>query len=169
MDEEQKVAAKPKGSKMMIVIIGLLVLLIGVIVAAFFFIMNSVNNAQTANIVQIELPSTTVNEVTFIETGGAVNTNLLVGTDGRDRRIVFSFDIGVNNTHEDAEELISLLTHARPVIRNIALSVARDLTFNEVNDRGGATVLTDEILRRLQDEFTTNLIVRIELTEFMAQ
>lgn len=173
MDDEENfdggaVAAKPSGGnrKMMGLVVFLLIVLIGVIAVAAFFIMGALGNDSTNQSV-IDLPAVTSSpeDVTHVGLGSSINTNLLTGPDGRDTMVHFNFTVAVNNTLSDSDDVISILRSSEPIVRSIALNILRDMTVSELNVRGGDTLLANELLRRLQDEFRTNLITDINIID----
>lgn len=173
MEENQNeavVVANPSGNrKIMILILGLLVVLIGVVVAIAIYIFTVLGGEPQEIVVEIPAPGgVALEDITFLPLSHPINTNLLTGADGRERRVSFDFSIGVNHSQDGAAELIALLERSEPVIRNIGLSVSRDMTFHEINSREGSAILAAEILNRLQDEFQTNLIIRVELGDLIA-
>ena len=166
MDEDQNVevaASAPAGNnkKMMILIVGLLLVLIAVVVAVAIYILSVLGQEQQPTIVDPHILTPGVEDITFISIGHPINTNLLTGADGRNMAITLNFNIGVNHSLDTAEETIELISNAEPVVRSIALSVLRDMTAFEVNSREGATQVANEIQRRLQEEFRTNLITGV--------
>ena len=175
MDEEEIVeegvatSKAPGGNKkMLVLIIVLLLILIGVIVAVAVFVLGALNNANDPNIVDLPSPIiTTVEDITHIPLSSHISTNLLVGPDGRDTMVMFDFTVGINHTVDGGEDMVELVTASEPVTRSIALSVLRDMTSAELNARGGSQIATAEILRRMQEEFRTNLITEIFLVNIL--
>ena len=173
MDEEQNVAAAAapaqagSNKKMMILIVGLLVLLIGVVVAVAVYVFTMLGDADGNNIIDPLVMQPSVSDITFIPLSHPINTNLLVGADGRTANVSINFSVGVNHEHEDSEELIELIIRAEPVVRSIAINVLRDMTAFEINSREGATVVGNIIMQRLQDEFASNLITGIYIFDLM--
>ena len=173
MDEEQNaVAIQPASAgsgnkKMMILIVGLLLLLIAVVVAVGFYVFTMLGNNDGNNIIDPGVAPPSIESITFVPLSHPINTNLLVGADGRTANVSINFSIGVNHDHEDSEELIALLERAEPVVRSIAINVLRDMTAFEINAREGSTVVGNIIMQRLQAEFATNLITGIYIFDIM--
>lgn len=170
MDEEQNVVAPATGGnnkKMMILIIGLLVVLIGVVVAVAIYIVGLLGQESQPSILEVLPPPPRVEDITFINISHPINTNLLGGPDGRQALITLNFSIGVNHSLPGGEDLIDLISSAEPIVRSIAISVVRNMTALEINTIEGHTEVSNEILRRLQDEFQTNLITGIFILDIM--
>ncbi|MCL1936554.1 MAG: flagellar basal body-associated FliL family protein [Defluviitaleaceae bacterium] len=174
MDDEEQIAAVPpqNNKKMMGLIIGLLLVLIAVVVAASIYIIGFLGNGGAAggnsgNIQDIILTTANIDDITFVPISHPINTNLLPDSNGRDAVVTLFFSIGINNTSENSGEMIRIISSAEPVIRNIGLSVIRDMTAFEVNSREGHLIISNEILRRLQQEFGTNLITNVYIMDLM--
>ena len=178
MDEDENVeevagSEKPAAGgnkKMMILIVALLLILIGVIVAVAIVILGALNSENEPVIMDVAPPLvTTVEDITFVPLGAPIATNLLTGPDGRETMVIFNFSVGVNHTAEGGDEMVELVEGAEPLIRNIALNVLRDMTNAEISARGGQQIATAEILRRIQEEFRTNLITDIFVIDVATQ
>ena len=173
MEDNQavEVVAQPgNNKKMMFLIIGLLVVLIGVVIAVAIYVVNVIGQEQdpllSTPVVDVAPAAPSVEDIHFIPIGAfPINTNLLTGADGRNMAITLNFNIGVDIGHPDGPELVAVMMGAEPVMRNIALSVVRDMTASEVNSRDGSTMLSNEIQRRIQEEFQTNLITGIYIMD----
>lgn len=171
--DENKTESRSKN--MMGLIVGLLFALIAIVIGIAVFILINGNfgggdNDDTgAPVIQIQPPAPTVGEKTFVTLSHPLNTNLLGGVDGRDAHITLDFSIAVLNTEANSDEVIRLLRDAEPVVRHIALSVIRDMTFTEVNARNGAEIISAALLRRLQDEFGSNLIIDVYIDDMVSR
>jgi flagellar basal body-associated protein FliL len=166
MEEKQQ----KKGNPMLIVLLLLMVVLIGVVVGVgWVFISNMNNDGPSGQIVQAA-GSTQVSDLEFIQISMPINTNLQTGPDGVLRRVSFDFSIAVDTRHgTQSAEIKRLLRGAEPVVRDIAISVLRDMTADTINSLGGSSALTAEIANRLRNEFATNLIVDIHIIQLMSQ
>ena len=95
-----------------------------------------------------------------------VATNLRVGNSGRSHLASVSFSIGIDNTRGDSEEIITLMTEKEAMVRDICLSTMRSMTYEELNRDDGMDVLREEILNRMRDEFRSNLIVSVTISDW---
>ena len=176
MDDEENVngaaAVNAKGGngKAMGLVIALLLVLIAVIVGVAFMVLGALGDTTpTGGVTTVEAQGLTPEDITHVTTGLPIVTNLLTDPNGREWMVVFSFTVGVNNTTAESSDLIRLLENSEPILRNIGLNVVRDVTGSELNARGGATLVSNEILRRVQDEFRSNLITDIMIVDLTTQ
>lgn len=175
MDDEENVEAggavaspAPAGNKkMMGLIVALLIVLIGVVVAVAIFVIGALNNGSDAGVTTLPAIDRGAEYITHVQLGSHISTNLLTGPDGREFNVLLNFTIGVNNTADNSDEILSLVQSSESIIRHTALNVIRDMTGAEVNARGGDIIIANEILRRLQEEFRTNLITDIFIVDLM--
>ncbi|MCL2699108.1 MAG: flagellar basal body-associated FliL family protein, partial [Defluviitaleaceae bacterium] len=76
--------------------------------------------------------------------------------------ISIELSIGINNTvRRESDTMIALITDKERIVRNVALGVIRRKTIQELERPDGLELLERDILSRLQDQFNTNLIVRV--------
>jgi flagellar basal body-associated protein FliL len=157
-----------KNKIMMIAIIALLVtLLLGV--GAVAVLVLRMPNSQTEQSLQMAPGATEVNPefIKVVPISQNISTNLLTDVDGSRHDIRFGISLGIDITNpSSSEELIALLIRQEAIVRDIALGVVRNKTFNELNRPDGRPNLANEILVQLQETFRTNLIVEVYITEF---
>jgi len=148
---------------MIIVIIVLLVVLIASVGAgAFFFI----TNADTLQEMEVDTPSTVLHlgeeEIFDIELGSPIRTNLAKSIDGSPHVISIELCVGINNSvKKESTDIINLVTEKEQVVRNVALTVIRKRTIQELERPDGLEMLEKDILSKLQEQFNSNLIVRV--------
>lgn len=164
-----------KNKTMLGVVIGLLVVMLGTIVGLGIYIVNSMGK-ETAE-------AATHQEVVVIDHADLkelpsyeVTTNLADGsvTDkngGKDSGHMLKLVVGLNINYEkdkikDADKLILVLTEKETTIKDIIISVVSTKTYEELKEIGAKDRIKEEILRKLQDEFQTNLIVSVKLGDW---
>ncbi len=157
-----------KSKVMFVVIIALLVILIGVIgfisFKAFSMLNNENDGANQDNTQQNNYVS--VSDIETIELSSPISTNLKVGPSGFEYVIRLSVAIGVNKTElKEAEELIALIQTKEPIVRDICLSVITNITYEELIAGDKQAILSSAILSRLQEEFETNLIYKVYVSD----
>lgn len=155
-----------KNKKIMMLIIGLLVALIIIVIVVAIFIVRSLNSdSSTVDPTPAAINVLTPADLEFISLHQPINTNLLTGIDGRERVVSFNLTIAINKNEDDSEEFITLLERSQPVVRDIALNVVREKTFEELRARDSTSLLSSEILMKLQEEYQSNLIVNVLITD----
>ena len=156
---------------MIIVIIVLLaVLLASAAVGVFFFI----TNAEAQQAVGVDSPSTVLHlgeeEIYDIELRSPIRTNLAKSIDGNPHVISIELSIGINNTvKKESIAIINLVTEKEQVVRNVALTVIRKKTIQELERPDGLEILEKDILNKLQEQFNSNLIVRVIGSDMILQ
>jgi flagellar basal body-associated protein FliL len=147
---------------LIIIVVLLVVLLVAAGVGVFFFIRAS--NAQDQ--MEVEPPITAIQldeeDIFDIPLGGAIRTNLARSLDGSAHVISIELSIGINNTvRRESDAMIALVTDKERIVRNVALGVIRRRTIQELERPDGLELLERDILNKLQEQFNTNLIVRV--------
>ena len=110
-------------------------------------------------------------EITLVSVGDSILTNLAVGADGSGKHYAsVEVTIGYDNTQKKvSEEFGALLHEYMPVARSVVLACLYSSTYEELRDPDGPAVLADLIKRRLQEEFSTKLIVAVYLDNWLWQ
>ncbi len=157
-----------KNKIMMIIIIVLLVVLLGAIVGVFIMFRGVVNtsNAQNEDVV-IELPDVKFSDQTLVSIP-SISTNLATGEDGIPHTAKVELAYSVVNNQEESADLIMLLGEKQLVVQSIALETIRSKTYEEMMRTDSQQMLEEEILKKLQDTFETNLIYNIIVYEIIA-
>ncbi|WP_250278427.1 flagellar basal body-associated FliL family protein [[Clostridium] colinum] len=157
----------------MILIIVLLVILLVLFAVGFGFLykaMNKANQGDEANVVvQQELK---IEDITNFPIGDPIVTNLLEGPDKKTHVIKINVSLGINtskDTAKDAEKLIPTLEAQKPVIKDTVIGICRSKTYEELNMTDARVVLKNEILLKLQEIFSTDLIVDVYVDEIFLQ
>lgn len=157
-----------KSKILFFVIIGLLVVLIGVIgVVSFkaFSIIGS-DETETENSATQQSGNVSKENITILDLTSPISTNLKTGPSGIDYAIRVSIGIGINNTDPDAAApIIELLSTKETMVRDICLSVITNMTYEELTAGDAQAILSKAILQRLQEEFETNLIYDVYVSD----
>ncbi len=160
-----------KSKIMFIVIIALLVILIGIIGFISFKAFDMLNNGNEGNdnvVVQDNYVS--ISDLETVELSSPISTNLKTGASGLEYSIRVSIAIGVNNTDKDnSPKIIDLLTTKEAIVRDICLSVITNMTYEELKAGDTQSILSKAILLRLQEEFETNLIYDVYVSDIYIQ
>lgn len=161
-----------KNKIMMIAIIVLLISVIGAVVGVGVMVVKSLG-ADKASIEEEapEYANISHSELTLVNIDGPISTNLLTGVDEIPHTVKLDLSIGVVNTKETLDEslaLLSLLETKKVVIKSIILDTVKRKTYEEIMQTSAKGKLQNEIKRKLQIEFGTNLIYNVEIFEFIA-
>jgi flagellar basal body-associated protein FliL len=160
-----------RSKTMMLIIIVLLILLLGTVVAVTVFLLGLVgdNNAYEFHeqapppIVQ-ELRITEMEEVIL---GDRIVTNLAVSQDGTRGMVSTQVVVAVSVADEDAfNDFIPVLMNRIHFARAIALEVLGGQVYDDVRSVEGRQMTAELILHRLQEEFETNLLVRVFFSDW---
>ncbi len=160
-----------KSKIMFIVIIALLVILIGIIGFISFkaFSMLNADPAAEENATQ-QTSYVSIADIQTVPLSSPISTNLKTGPSGLEYSIRVSVAIGVNTTdQENSPALITLLTEKEPIVRDICLSVITNMTYEELKAGDSQAILSKAILLRLQEEFETNLIYDVYVSDIYIQ
>jgi flagellar basal body-associated protein FliL len=163
-----------KGKLMMVIIIALLVILLGAVVGVSIYVMNLINSQTTiADVVNAQsqiATSLSIDEKASMSLGDAIVTNLATGADGRKHFISVNGYIAYDIRDKKASDTFATkLTNNIHIARSIALACIISSTYEDLRDPDGMSILADRITRRLQEEFETNLIVDVYLSDFLLQ
>lgn len=157
-----------KNKILMIVIIVLLVVLLGAIIFLGITIGNIVKTNESESnrgTVTRDVP-VSLDELAIVPLDSAINTNLKTGTDGVSHMASVSLSVGAIKTNKkESPKIIESLTLNADVVKDICLSAIRAKTFEELRRQDGQDVLRNEILIRLREEFQTNLIYTVYITD----
>jgi len=156
-----------KSKPLMIVIIALLVLVLGAISAASFFLIRSLGK-NNAPVVSAEAPVTklTIDQIEKVPLKTPISTNLSAGHDGVEHYVKINLAIGVNNTDKnESPKMLSSLESNEMVVRDIVLGVLRSQTYEDLTVPEGQDLLKDSIKTQLQEEFNSNLIVQVYISD----
>ena len=164
-----------KNKVMMIVIVVLLVLLLGLLGVGFVYVGNLLKNTQMAegsqggnsNNWSMNASQLDPKEIYLFALEKPVATNLKKGADGSSHSASVSFSVGIDNTRKkDSDEAIALIIEKEAMVRDICLSTMRSMTHEELSREDGMDILRNEVLNKLRDEFHSNLIVSVSISDW---
>lgn len=158
----------------MILIIVLLVALLVLFAVGFAFLYKAMNKAneggETNVVVEQQLA---IEDITNFPLGDVIVTNLLEGPDKKEHVIKLTVSsLGINNskdTSKEAGKLIPTLEAQKPIIKDTIIGICRSKTYEELNMTDARVVLKNEILVKLKEIFSTDLIVDVYIDEIFVQ
>jgi flagellar basal body-associated protein FliL len=151
----------------MMVIIALLVILLGAVgFVAYYAVTMSNATANSDPVKVIESGRLTVEQIETVSLTSPISTNLRKSDGVAAQYIKIDLSIGVNNTDKkESPRIVDSLAKNEMVTRDIVLSILRSQTYNELSVPEGQELLKDNIKRRLQEEYDTNLIVQVYISD----
>lgn len=155
-----------KNKIMMLSIIILLVVLLATIAAGFFITLKKINQEPSAEgQVQTEAPASP-EEIILFDVADSIYTNLKKGDDGKEHIIKLGVSLGIDNTDKKKGEPYKTELEAKiPMIKDTVIGILRNKTYDELQQADAQNILREEILERLQQDFNTNLIVNVYLSD----
>ena len=164
-----------KSRLMMIVIIALLVILIGTVVGTTLFLLSGPDPDPD---IFAEVPEpvhhpqrTSLMDMIEVSLGERFQTNLATGPDGRVSMVIAEVVVGVDGEAELAElEPFMLSFNARiGMARSVIIQEFGNAHFDEVNTPEGQLALAETMTRALQEQFESNLILRVFFSDWTVQ
>ena len=164
-----------KSRLMMIVIIALLVILIGTVVGTTLFLLSGTDPAPD---IFAEVPDpvhhpqrTSLMDMIEVSLGERFQTNLATGLDGRVAMVIAEVVVGLDGDAELAElEPFMLSFNARlGMARSVIIHEFGNAHFEDVNSPEGQMALAETMTRALQEQFETNLILRVFFSNWTVQ
>jgi len=157
----------------MFIIIALLVILLGAVAFVSFYLFKTIgkNTSETANAASEANTATpvtklTVDQIEKVPLSSPISTNLLTGDDGVEHYVKINLSIGVNNTDKkESPKMLTSLANNEMVVRDIILGILRNQTYEDLTLPEGQELLKDNIKSKLQDEFNSNLIVQVYISD----
>jgi flagellar basal body-associated protein FliL len=151
----------------MIIIIVLLVLLLGAVAYISFFVLKlSDKNPNESGSTAPQSVSLTVDQIEKVPLSSPISTNLFNSDDGVEHYVKINLSIGVNNTDKkESPKMVESLTKNEMVTRDIVLSILRGHTYEDLSLPEGQELLKDGIRSRLQEEYGSNLIVQVYISD----
>ncbi len=159
-----------KNKILMVVIIALLVILLAAIAFLGFSVSKFLSgpkddNTEVTDTTEISVP---VDKIQTVNLSRPIATNLLKGADGASHNISVNPVIGVNITNKkEGEKIVTLLTEKESIVRDICGDIVRSKTYEELSRPDGKDLLCQEILERLQEEFSSDLIYQVYADDFI--
>ncbi len=161
-----------KSKIMFIIIIVLLVALIGIASFISIKLIGAIGNEEEGGGGSTQQVSTVVpiEDIKVINLATPISTNLKTGPSGIEYSIRLSIGIGVNNSDpKTGEPIVALLSANETIVRDICLSVITNMTYDEITAGDKQAILSKAILLRLQEEFETNLIYDVYVSDIYIQ
>lgn len=156
-----------KNKAMMIAIIILLVVLLVTIGVGFFI---TFKNLDKSSAPKDEKPTAVDQNNISLVTADEIITNLRVGADEKTHTIKVKISLGIDTSDKkNSEEFITMLGEKDLVVSDVILGVLRNKTYEELNKGDAQEILRDEILGKLQQQFNTNLIVTVYVSDLFLQ
>lgn len=157
-----------KNKIMMIAIMVLLVVLLVTIGVGFFITLKNLNAGAASS--EEEERVVVQEDIKLLKLEDSIYTNLRKGIDGKDHIIKVSLSLGIDNTKEkQATEFIETLIEKEVIVMDVAIGVLRNKTYEELQKSDTQEVLREEILSKLQQEFNSNLIVNVYMSDLFLQ
>jgi len=151
----------------MIIIIALLVVLLGAVsFVSYYFLRISGPNSSGDSYQGSPATQLTMDQIEKVSLSGPISTNLLKGNDGAERYVKINLSIGVNNTDKkESPKMLNTLESNEMVIRDIVLGIMRNQTYEDITLPDGQDLLKENIKTQLQEEFKSNLIVQVYISD----
>ena len=160
-----------KSKLMMIIIIVLLVLLLGTVVAVSFFLINmGGSNEPTVGIEHLPPDQVRLRDLYPIYLGDdQITTHLAEGPTGRTGNVRANVIAGIDTTGDqrEFEEFVRDFNVRISMARSIAIEVLNGLTYEEIRTPEGQNAASEAIMRRLQENFESPLIVNIRFSNWV--
>lgn len=158
-----------KNKIMMILIIVLLVILLLTIGVGFFITFKNLNSGD--QITEEEKEPVRQENIQLISYDGeSLYTNLRTGDDNKKHVIRVGYSLGIDiSDKKESEAFITTLSEKTPIVKDVIIGVLRNKTYEELQKSDAQAVLREEILEKLQQEFDSNLIVTIYLSDLFLE
>ena len=156
-----------KSKPLMIIIIALLVVLIGAISFVSVFFIKTMGHESTG-VSGAETPAAqlTIDQIEKVPLSSPISTNLSSGNDGAVHYVKINLSIGVNNTDKkESPKMLASLQNNETVVRDIVLGIVRSQTYEALTATEGQELLKYNIKTQLQEEFSSNLIVQVYISD----
>ncbi len=158
-------------SKMLntIVLVLLVVLTITVLVIGFFTYKIVFPTEEQAIVIKYEELKPT--DIITIKLDDNITSNLLM--EGNEKEyfaiVEMSYEIAnIEEYEEEVTELISVLQNSEVIVRRIATNEIRKRTYDEMLSNQIYDELAEDILKQLQEEFSTELICNVMIHKVIA-
>ena len=164
-----------KSRLMMIVIIALLVILIGTVIGTTIFLLSGPDPdpdifAEVPDPVH-HLQRTSLMDMVEVSLGERFQTNLATGIDGRVAIVIAEVVVGMDGEADLAElESFIMSFNARiGMARSVIIQEFGSAYFEDVNTPEGQLALAETMTRSLQEQFESNLILRVFFSDWTVQ
>jgi flagellar basal body-associated protein FliL len=160
-----------KNKIMMVVIVVLLVVLLGTTAGLAYLLYRNFSGQASAQDEQgapVDVESLKQEDIVTVPISDTITTNLAVGSDGESSHMAkLALAIGVDTTEKkESDTLVALLTEKEIVIKDLVIEILTSKTHDEFKRVDSRDVVREDILKALQDEFESNLIVTVYIYEW---
>ncbi|MDR1539921.1 MAG: flagellar basal body-associated FliL family protein [Clostridiales bacterium] len=155
-----------KNRLMMSIIIVLLVILIGAVGGVSVFVVKALKPSEEAAVKSAENVKLSIDDIEKVTLSSPISTNLLTGGDGLDHYVKINLSIGVNKMDKkESAKIIESLNANEMVTRDIILNTLRNMTLEELSLPEGQEMLKSALRDRMQQEYESNLIVQVYISD----
>ena len=164
-----------KSRLMMIVIIALLVILIGTVVGTTLFLLSGEDPDPE---IFAEVPDpvhhpqrTSLMDMIEVSLGERFQTNLATGADGRVAIVMAEVVVGMDGEAplDELESFIMSFNARIGMARSVIIHEFGNAHFDDVNSPEGQMALAESMTRALQEQFESNLILRVFFSDWTIQ
>ncbi|MDR2899646.1 MAG: flagellar basal body-associated FliL family protein [Clostridiales bacterium] len=155
-----------KSRKMLIIVISLLVVLLAVIVGGTIYIVRVLSADGTETVIAEPVNEVKILDIEQVSLESPLNINLLDSPDGSAHAVTINVSVGVDISSEEEDDvaLVEKIRGSEDIIADVAISVIRTKTYEDIKTEGALDLIKQEILEKLQDEFKTNLICKVYIS-----
>ena len=164
-----------KSRLMMIVIIALLVILIGTVIGTTLFLLSGTGTdpdifAEAADPAH-HPQRRSLMDMIEVSLGERFQTNLATGADGRVAIVIAEVVVGLDGEAEPEElDPFMISFNARiGMARSVIIHEFGNAHFDDVNTPEGQMALAETMTRALQEQFESNLILRVFFSDWTVQ
>ena len=164
-----------KSRLMLIIIIALLVILIGTVVGTTLFLLSG---PEVDPEIFTEVPEPvhhpqriSLMDLVEVSLGDRFQTNLATGADGRVSVVIAEVVVGLDGEApiEELEPFMSSFNARMGMARSVIIHEFGNAHFDEVNSPEGQMALAETMTRALQEQFESNLILRVFFSDWTVQ
>ena len=164
-----------KSRLMMIIIIALLVILIGTVVGTTLFLLSGPDPDPE---IFAEVPEpvhhpqrTSLMDMVEVPLGERFQTNLATGADGRIAMVIAEVVVGLDGEAplDELDPFITSFNARIGMARSIIIHEFGNAHFDDVNSPEGQMALAETMTRALQEQFESNLILRVFFSDWTVQ
>jgi flagellar basal body-associated protein FliL len=154
----------------LIIIISLLVVLLGSVGFVSFYgfrLLSALGTPQeeikTENVGKLKLE-----QIEKVPLSSEITTNLSPSDNGSEHYVKIQLAVGVNNTDKkESSEILESLVSNETVTRDIVLGILHGQTYEDLRLPEGQDLLKESIKMRLQEEYGTDLIAQVYISDLV--
>lgn len=154
---------------MMTIIVALLVVLLVAIIIGFILVFNKFKTPIEDAYEEIPMVAISQEDIVLYSVGDqAIVTNLKSDSSGKNHVGKVKVSLGIDYTSKkEGEKIVAVLADKTPTLQDIIIGVLRSKTSEELRTEDVQDVLGDEILEKICEAFSTNLIVDVYFSELL--